>query len=358
MTQTLQMTKTPTVSTHKRELDYVNAIACMLVVLIHVLSYAISNGNIATWQGSGIYLVWRAIAFVVPAFLFTGAVKQGIFLQQKPLTPARYGAYLLARIRKIYVPYLLWHCIYYAVFLRIHYVSGTADDFFRNLFFGTISSQFYYIIIVMQFYALAPVWAWMMRRIAFPVALAMGVLCMFLTLRCTGFLAVFDLSGRYLDRVCTAYLPFWIVGLYVGVQYEKISRTVHALSRINIFFMAALALGCTALSFVQTRFQIYSLDMDYFKVIADLLSIFLLLHFAQRVAQTGGKCALVLEKINRASFFVFLSHGLFITLASALLNSRGITSLSVQLVCRGLAAYVISFSLYFVIQWFKKRLSQ
>ena len=65
-------------STKKRELNDMNAIACLLVILIHVLSLGISSVTPTSWQAAVIYFPWRLAAFVVPMFLYTGAVKMAL----------------------------------------------------------------------------------------------------------------------------------------------------------------------------------------------------------------------------------------------------------------------------------------
>ena len=80
------------------ELNYFNGIACLLVILIHVLSLGVVS-EARTWQGFCVFLPWRISQFVVPAFLFSGAVKmisdffrilpeEGAAEAQKRLPPA------------------------------------------------------------------------------------------------------------------------------------------------------------------------------------------------------------------------------------------------------------------------------
>lgn len=160
-------------STKKRELNDMNAIACLLVILIHVLSIGISSVTPSSWQAAVIYFPWRLAAFVVPMFLYTGAVKMALHFMDRELTLGSYLRYMLQRIQKIYLPYVLWVVIYYACFLRIGYVRGEGREFFSYLLLGNLSSPFYYIVIVMQFYLLMPFWLWMVKHI--PAYLALGV---------------------------------------------------------------------------------------------------------------------------------------------------------------------------------------
>ena len=92
----------------KRELNDMNAIACLLVILIHVLSIGISSVTPSSWQAAVIYFPWRLAAFVVPMFLYTGAVKMALHFMDRELTLGGYLRYMLQRIQKIYLPYVLW----------------------------------------------------------------------------------------------------------------------------------------------------------------------------------------------------------------------------------------------------------
>ncbi|MBQ1436270.1 MAG: acyltransferase family protein, partial [Clostridia bacterium] len=149
------------------ELDYMNAIACLLVILIHVMSAGVDSIKEMTWQTALIYFPWRIAAFVVPLFLYTGAVKMAMQFEERRVTGKVYIRYALRRIWKIFIPYVVWVCIYYFYFLSIGYVHGGAGEFFSCLFSGSLAAPFYYVIIIMQFYLLMPLWVWIMRRVPF-----------------------------------------------------------------------------------------------------------------------------------------------------------------------------------------------
>ena len=132
------------------ELDCFNAVACLLVMLIHVLSAAVSSLDKGSWQAAAVYLPSRLAAFAVPGFLFCGAVKLGLRLRKEDGGPA-YGPYILGRVRKIYLPYVAAVVVYYIVLTSIDYVTPSWRGFASYLWLGNLSSQFYYIIITMQF---------------------------------------------------------------------------------------------------------------------------------------------------------------------------------------------------------------
>ena len=154
-------------------LDRMNGVACLLVILIHVLSLGISELQVDSWQLFVVYMPWRLSSFVVPLFLFTGAQwKQAVGFSGKPLTVATYGAYLKSRFFKVLLPYVVWVAVYYAYFYRIGFVQGSVAEFLRYARIGNLSAHFYYIIIIFQFYLLLPLWMWILKRI--PAYAALG----------------------------------------------------------------------------------------------------------------------------------------------------------------------------------------
>ena len=153
--------------TRRTELDYINAAACLCVILIHVLSYGIGGYGPQSWQAAVIYFPWRLAGFVVPAFLFTGAVKMALFFGDRKITAGVYLRYIWERIRHIYFPYVIWAAVYYLCFYAAGYVQGSFSELAAGIFRGSLSGQFYYVVIVMQFYLLMPLWMRLALRVPF-----------------------------------------------------------------------------------------------------------------------------------------------------------------------------------------------
>ena len=199
-------------------LDRVNGAACLLVILIHVLSLGISNLQADSWQLFVVFMPWRLSSFVVPLFLFSGAVKQVMHFSEKPLTLAAYASYLKGRFFRVLLPYMMWVAVYYAYCYRIGFVKGSVEEFLGYLRLGNLSSHFYYIIIVLQFYLLLPLWMWMVKRIPAYAALCGAALVTIFMLSFLGLLHLFGASMAYVDRLFLSYLFFWVLGLYAGRQ--------------------------------------------------------------------------------------------------------------------------------------------
>ncbi len=333
-------------STKKRELNDMNAIACLLVILIHVLSIGISSVTPSSWQAAVIYFPWRLAAFVVPMFLYTGAVKMALHFMDRELTLGGYLRYMLQRIQKIYLPYVLWVVIYYACFLRIGYVRGEGREFFSYLLLGNLSSPFYYIVIVMQFYLLMPFWLWMVKHIPAYLALGVSLLTFFFMQQFSYILSLGGIDFPYSDRIFLTYLLFWVAGLYVGKHYKLVAASLSG--GLGQAVCGGVVLVCAGLAYLQYSGRSLGLNLNDVKLVADLLSIALVHAVCLRLACAPGTLRRGLERLYQSSFFVYLSHCLFLTLGTYFLQRRGVGGLSVLLAARLLICYTLPFLAYFL----------
>lgn len=324
------------------ELSYMNALACLAVILIHVLSLGITNLTPGTWQSTAVYLPWRLAAFVVPMFLYTGAVKMSMQFSDAPLTVRDYLRYCLRRVRKIYLPYVLWVVIYYLAFLVIHYVRGDLGEFLSYLLIGNLSSPFYYIVIVMQFYFLMPLWRWMVRALSPFVGVSLSLLVTLIMQQLPALLPF-----PYYDRLFPTYLLFWTVGLYTGRYYRGVRLLrggwSKALSGLGALFCAGLACW-------QYQTGAWLFNMDLVKLCGDLLSIFFVQSLCLTLTRSPKGLQDLLMKLSGCSFFVYLSHCLFLTLATAFLQSRGLTGTFPLLAARAAVCYTLPFLCWWVYQ--------
>ncbi|MBQ3379720.1 MAG: acyltransferase [Clostridia bacterium] len=329
------------------ELDYMNAIACLLVILIHVLSVGIERIDTMSWQSALIYFPWRIAAFVVPLFLYTGAVKMAMQFENKRVTGAVYLRYALRRIKKIFLPYAVWVCIYYFCFLAIGYVEGGVGEFFSYLFSGSLAAPFYYVIIIMQFYLLMPLWVWVMRRVPFYLSLAVSLLIWFFLEYYPDITWALGISFPYGDRIFLTYIVFWVLGLYAGKNYD---RTLEMLTTKKWDKVVCIALILIYAWIYYIRLLGYATPFDILnvKLIADVLSILVLHFIAVSLLSAHELIKKTLSAIYRSSFFVFLAHSLFLTAAQRFLDGQGIVRLSAVIGVRALVCYSVPFILYFI----------
>ncbi|MDE7245832.1 MAG: acyltransferase [Oscillospiraceae bacterium] len=328
----------------KRELDYMNAAACLLVILIHVLSTGIVKPGKSILKAV-IYLPWKFSAFVVPLFIYTAAVKVAQRYGGQKITGKIYLNYCLNRIKKIYIPYVLWCAVYCAYRLHEGQAVGTIGELFWDVLIGKLSSQFYFVVIIMQFYLTMPLWVRMLERV--PAILGIGVslfvsLCM---APAPTFLSYYNIAFPYKDRFFLTYCIYWAAGLYAGKYYDRLIPVLRE-RRTLLYSGTAAAVHCV-LSYVIYINEFYVPGLSGVEIVVDLLSI-LLLH-AVCLGLRPGFVTTTLQKICGASFSVYLSHCLFLMMTESYLYSHGVTRLSWTLPVRAAVCYTVPFLLYWVL---------
>ena len=129
---------------------------CMFVILIHLLSEGINV--FPKWSVLSIvfFTVTKLTTFAVPAFIFTSALKLFYKFSERKFT---YAPFLLDRIRKIYLPYIIMVVIYYIIFVyAFHIYEFNPVSLIKYILNGDLSAQFYFVVLIMQFYLLMPLW--------------------------------------------------------------------------------------------------------------------------------------------------------------------------------------------------------
>lgn len=326
------------------ELSFLNAIACLLVVFIHVSSYGITNSTPDSLQAALLYFPWRLSAFVVPAFLFSSSLKISLRFEES-ITPRSYMKYIAGRFKAVYLPYVVWSLVYLVAFVLIGYVAFSPARFVKDLFWGAIASPFYYIVIAMQFYLLQPLWNQIVRHVPWHTAIPISVLITFSASKLNAILSLWDLEFPYVDRIFPTYLIFWILGLYAGRNYEKIRDRVES-STCSIVSASIIVIVFSFVPYLQYSRGIWLFDMTYFKVFTDILSITILLWSCLKLKTATPCIKKALFYISSASFSVYLSHCLFLTLATHFMLINGIQKISVLLIIRFLVCYSLPFALY------------
>lgn len=338
------------------ELNYFNAIACLFVVLIHVLSLGISSLQRESLQLIAIYIPWKLAAYVVPGFLFTGAVKMALGFASEEARGERAGyfSYILRRITKIYLPYVMWVGIYYIYFLRIGWVKKGIDVFLDYVWFGNLSSPFYYVVIVMQFYLLMPLWRLIVNKTPFFTTIPVAALISLAMLRFETLLGHFGIEFLWRDRIFPTYIFFWITGLYVGKHYETVRNAIkkHLASTLLLSIPVVIYAVLICWQYVK---NVYIFDGNPLKLMTDTLTIFML--FALCIVINDYAPKLVTKPLSfifSASFTVYLSHCLFLQECQSRLGAYGVTDIGTQLFFRALVCYTLPFIMWFVFDLIRK----
>lgn len=351
---------------------------CMSVITIHLLSEGVDG--FAKWSAASIIFssLTRLISFAVPGFVFTSAIK--LFYKYSE-SKFRYGRFLLGRFLKVYLPYVIAVVVYYLVFIYVlkldAYGSFNLKQLGHYILWGDISAQFYFVILIVQFYILMPVWILISKlksnifaalliavsivvtiisRMSFP-ALAANALTSLGNIQTpflnplSGFTADADtiknLSG-FTNKFFTSYLVFWISGMYIGLNYEKFTELIHAGRPVIYIGWFLLAVAHCILSYLKlcgiSRYSFEPIIVVFFCIFS-IFGFYIYVNNLTISLERMGKG--FLTSIADASYDIYLIHCLVITVVYFYLKQVDIENILTRFWIT--AAITYSFSIIFCV---------
>jgi len=321
----------------KHEITALNLILCILVVFIHCASHPVSNYIKPSLAYTITFIPWRLSAFVVQGFIFLSAVK----LFSKPTDSFNYVSFILNRIKTILIPYIFAVLIYYVYFMRNGYFPFSIKDILFYIISGSLVSPFYFIIAIMQFYLLMPLWIKMTEKIKPAAAIILSLFIMLIAKHyIPQLLSGYEKIATYNDRIFTTYLIYWTAGCYVGKNYTSVCQYAKKLLIPIMMFFIAAASADILFSYRTFVYGQYFPFLENLHMIYCILAIMFLFSLFTHVKNIPFA-----DTLNSVSFNVYLYHCLVIFIFNDFMARLGITSITVQFILRILLAYGITFTL-------------
>lgn len=307
---------------------------CMFVILIHTLSegvtyYAAGSAVSALFLGTSTF-----VSFAVPAFVFTSGMKLCMKFREVRLD---YPVFMLGRIRKIYLPYLFWTVIYYIYFVYRGFYPLGADVLLKFCANGRISAQFYFIIVIMQFYLLMPLWLMLCRKCRVWILLAAALLLTILS-------RILLQSVSFGDRMFTSYAVFWLIGCISGMAGEDKLRGGLKKHRVLVYsgwiFIAAVHIILRILHYWSET------NLQYPPIVTILFSISAMLGFYLLISDVTERMSNAVKRgfarVASASYYIFLVHILLIVIADYAMYHFGVASYAKRFILRCAMVYPAS----------------
>lgn len=296
--------------TRLQELELVRAIAIIAVLIIHITA----QGTVEIPLGSRsqiVYLVINKLSnFAVPVFVMISAMV--LFYRYAGQWDGRMVLRFYAkRIKFIVIPYLLWAFFYYIFYQWLPSQTWAAVNldwlrFADALRWGQTGYHLYFIILILQFYLLFPLWMtgvekwpWFRRHF---LKLAIGFQIAFYC---------YQLWAGPFERPATlfgTYTGLFAIGAAIGLNYESFRKSFH---HIWWILLIAVLSGYTyALVFVLRQFSI-DFGLIALEVLLNVysLTIFMsLLWIAYRLLQDTPRFSRWLTSIGTAAFGIYFMH--------------------------------------------------
>jgi surface polysaccharide O-acyltransferase-like enzyme len=305
-------------------LEYIRGVSMLGVIGIHTGAYSLSNPKVNIHLFALLEIVTR---FSVPIFFFVSAF--GLFLTQDLTAKLNYSSFLVKRLRTVLLPYIVWSILY-----MIHYTLVSGDTtiwhptlLYEYALFGLASYQLYFLVILLWFYALMPLWRPMVRHIIKHPVRNLGIILLLQIFfnYYSSFMLHANFSNHYINKLIYHRASYWLLhylfifllGAVCAVKYSDFKAILSRYqSSITNFFYVTLvgmllfyyyllyAAGYTPEAAANTDHQLGPIGVLY----TLSTTLFLFMHFSKdTLPQWIGN---ILSKLGKHSYVVYLVHPL------------------------------------------------
>lgn len=334
------------------ELSSMNIALCLMVIFIHVSSEPVMRYQISSLPYAVVCIAQRGASFVVQGFLFLGGLK---LTKSRRDTP--YPSFLWDRFRRILVPYILWTVLYYAFFVHIGWMRSSGGDLVHYLLTGTVASPFYFVILITQFYLLAPLWQYLTDRWQPATLCLAGLLLMLLSKQfLPAIMGELDVQFAYYDRIFPNYLFYWLAGCAAGKHYDEFHRWVCNHGTLIVLAFAVMFCGAVLPFYWYTVHGGGGVWLDSAHVFYCIAAILLLYRICCALPVPRGKAAAFWETLDHATYHIYLTHCLLLQEVNIRMSAMGLTSITVRYGIRIAVVYVVAIALCMGYQWGKRHI--
>ncbi|MFY9175450.1 MAG: acyltransferase [Peptococcia bacterium] len=296
------------------EIEILRAIACLAVVMIHITAFVIFSGNVGKIPALVLSFINAFSVFAVPAFLVVSSYTLTYQYQDRKL---ELGRFYQKRFSRVVVPYIVWTCIYYGIFLILNTAQLSFPLLLKNLVFGDMVYHLYFVVLILQFYLLFFAFRYLWSRFNKLVMPLVYLVVNILFMRYANFM--------YIDRVFLRYIFFFALGGYMAYHREAVLNFLNQRKIRRLLIIGYLLLGAWA---GIRYYQKFVLQMSYDTFSENMYWLFyctvaLLCYWSisQYLAlRTPATVKRVFIRVSDASYYIYLAHPLALYLAQIILG--------------------------------------
>lgn len=338
-------------------LKFMRVVAMLLVVLIHATGVALRELSPADSTYVLYIFLNRFTRFEGAVFVFLSGAVLFYNYMVRPFTKETWVHFYRRRFIYIIGPYIAWSIFYegYAIYSGLR-TFDTWGDFFYRVAFGQSFYQLYFILILVQFYFLMPIFVYLMQRFSF---LRRHVIWIGIFIEWTTQVWLKEYMILPFTPF-TVYIGSFLLGAWVGTYYEK----VHTLWKRHTFIIwsfISISLG-VLYSYIYVERNVKGhLDIPYafFKlesILYFLIATYVLFKVAIWLEQKGSaRLNGWADHVSLYSFGFYLLHPLVLDVWQQLIPYETIRQMHLVLFVH----YVLTvLTCYFVIRIIHHRIPQ
>lgn len=297
------------------ELDYMRFIACLAVIIVHITATGVTGYIHGSFPHIVMLSINRSFKFTTPIFIFLSGVTSFYSYRKKEF---KYIPFIIKRLEKVLIAYFIWCIIYYEVYIRLGFYTRDINFFIEHVKLGTMSYHLYFVIIITQMYIIGPLFYKLIKnsdkKIMILIASAL------ITVLCAEFI-------RYenSDRLFLKYMFFYMLGIYVTLEYDKY---ISWINKNKIIIIA----GYFIISAIYTYVSFYDLSIYmYVWFVFSIFSIFFVYYVGLTMKKALSRIYSFIKLFGQSSYYIYLMHPLVLTLAIMYTDNNGILSITKRL---------------------------
>jgi len=366
----------------KNEISYISILFALIVIFIHSCSEPL-GGSGYSLNSVPFYLtlsLFRLSSFAVQGFIFLSGVK--LFINMKE--PYDCVGTWLRQYKRVVLPYVLWVCLYFCFFVTINWEVFSLKALVKYILVGNLSAHFYFVVVIVQFYLLAPLFVKLVKKlrpaILLPVAFILMIyLWQYLPDTLNKVLATADselvaypirVYLKYIDRVFTSYLFYFILGLVVGRFYEPFIAGLRK-SGIVVVFTYCVFSAVDVFGYVLVRnlapdgklYPVFNRYNEIFHVLYCISAILFCYYVIDAITRRlPERMPLPVRLMDKATYLVYLVHPLVLQLFKSLMDRKltvGVTGrFAIALFGTVLVSFISVIVWQFIVKKYNERLNK
>ncbi|WP_378956387.1 acyltransferase [Pelosinus sp. sgz500959] len=349
-------------------LEYIRGISMLGVVGIHTGAYSLSNPKVNVHLFALLEILTR---FSVPIFFFVSAF--GLFVNQDLTGKLNYMNFIMRRWRTVLLPYIVWSLLYmlHYTFMNRDFSIWTPPLVYEFFLFGLASCQLYFLVILLWFYSLMPLWRSMVRYIIdHPLRnLSILLLLQIIFNYYSSYLLKADFTSYYFNKFISYRLNYWVFhyififlfGAVCAVNYSVFEEKIKKYQQhIKSFFYLTTA-GMLSFYYYLLYVSHYSPEqavntahqLSPIGVLYTLGStLFLFLFFNN--SKLPNSIESILSALGKHSYLVYLVHPLVMYYLDAYLTRHNIMMSAIVVIIFYLLTIGISLTFAVLIKHISK----